>query len=243
MRFKIKVKQVIKPYETKEFEIDAYNALMAIQIFETTHPEYTRPEFHITAERRETERMTQKEGWYPGKGIFTARLRPVILPLNRLFDMQDQLIEHKFPHEKAQVMDNIISYAGDVYREMAGGVYRHAPHFGYVYEKWENLAYWGAAPPRGALQEGDWEEFRKQVQDPTYRIRRDEYLRKLQVLKGATEKTSMELKRKAIMIAALDMIEALIEWFESLNPVAAPKAQLDKLTDAIGNYFPQFWEE
>lgn len=52
MRFKIKVKQVIRPYETKEFEIEAFNAVMAERIFlMVDHPEYDKPEFHITVEK------------------------------------------------------------------------------------------------------------------------------------------------------------------------------------------------
>lgn len=52
VRFKVKLKQVVRPYETKEFEIEAFNALMAERVFLTTHPEYDIPEWHITVEKQ-----------------------------------------------------------------------------------------------------------------------------------------------------------------------------------------------
>lgn len=51
MRFKIKLKQVIRPYATTEFEIDAFNAIMAERIFLMTHPEYDVPEWHLSIEK------------------------------------------------------------------------------------------------------------------------------------------------------------------------------------------------
>ena len=51
MRFKIKLKQVVKPYETKEFEMEAANAVMAERAFLMFHPEYDVPEWHIIVER------------------------------------------------------------------------------------------------------------------------------------------------------------------------------------------------
>lgn len=158
--------------------------------------------------------------------------------LDRLYALQDQLLEHKFPHEKAQFMDDIISYAGDIYREMA-----KACDFYYIYRKWESLndklrLWFGPW-----LRDGDIEEIVAQMKDTTYKMRRDEFMRNLEKLKGETIKTPMDPKRKDVMVASLDMIEGLIFWFESLNRWNPPIQQLDKLTDAIGRYFPQFWEE
>ena len=51
MRFKIKLMQVVRPYERKEFEIEAFNALMAQRIFLMTHSEYDIPEWHISIEK------------------------------------------------------------------------------------------------------------------------------------------------------------------------------------------------
>jgi hypothetical protein len=150
--------------------------------------------------------------------------------------MQDSLLEHKFPCEKAQIMDTCISYAGDIYREMAGGVYQHEPHFGYVYEKWVNLT--GLK-----LTEGDWEEIKEQLFTRDYEARRDLFLGNLQKVRKATEERFMDAKRKEVMLSALIMIDALISWFDSLNPHARPAYQLDMLTGAIGSYFPQFWTD
>jgi len=162
----------------------------------------------------------------------TVRLMP-------LFDMQDSLIEHKFPHEKAAIIDTVISLPGDIYREMT-----HAyPHYGYVGEKWEKLTTYCARPPLSWLQAGDWEEIRNQLQDPSYKALRDQYLSNLQMLREATMRMDMDPKRQAVMIESLDMIKALILWFESQDPYAPPRQQLDRLTDAVAGYFPrEFFE-
>jgi len=160
---------------------------------------------------------------------------PETLRLKPLFDLQTSLIEHKFPHERTMVMDNVISCAGDIYREMT-----HAyPDFGYVGEKWERLMTWAAKPPLSWLQAGDWEEIRKQLQDPTYKFQRDLYLSNIQRLREETVKTPMDPKRSAVMTESLDMIKALIFWFESQNPYAPPSKQLDRLTNTIADYFPR----
>jgi len=173
----------------------------------------------------------ETKGW---EEVFpeTIRLKP-------LFDMQDSLIEHKFPHEKAQIIDTIISHTGDIYREMT-----HAyPHYGYVGEKWERLTTWTAKPPLSWLQAGDWEEIKTQIQDPSYKALRDQYLSNLQRLREETLKMPMDPNRSAVMVESLDMIKALIFWFESQNPYEPPRQQLDRLTDAIAKYFPrEFFE-
>ncbi len=162
----------------------------------------------------------------------------------RLFELQDQLIEHKFPHEKAQVMDDIISAAGDIYREMVGGVYKHTtPYYGYIDEKWSKLTkYTSFRIPY--LTEGDWTEFKEQHMVPSYGTRRDEYLRNLNILRDETSKTPMDGKRKDVLLAALDLIEGLISWFEGLIPRAMPTQQMERLTGTIADYFPKlFWRE
>jgi len=173
--------------------------------------------------------------------IFPAEIKgwpeafPETLRLKPLFDIQDSLIEHKFPHEKAKIIDTIISHAGDIYREMT-----HAyPHYGYIGEKWEKLSVYCVRPPLSWLQEGDWEEIREQLQDTSYKVQRDQYLSNLQRLREETTKMPMDPKRKAVMTESLDMINALIFWFESQDPYAPPRQQLDRLTDAIANYFPR----
>jgi len=81
------------------------------------------------------------------------------------------------------------------------------------------------------------------MREPYYKPRRDEYLRNLERLKAETIKARIDEKRKSVMLAALNIIEGLIRWFESLDPYKYPKAEMDALTDAIANYFPeQFYE-
>jgi len=165
---------------------------------------------------------------------------PETLRLKPLFDMQDSLIEHKFPHEKSAIIDWIISCPGDIYRNMTHGY----PDFAYIMEKWERLSSYAARSPLSKLQAGDWEEIRKQVQDPSYKALRDQYLSNLQRLREETLKMPMDPKRSAVMVESLDMIKALIFWFESLDPYAPPRQQLDRLTDSIAKYFPrEFFEE
>jgi len=164
---------------------------------------------------------------------------PETLRLKPLFDMQDNLIEHKFPHAKSAIIDWIISCPGDIYRNMTHGY----PDFAYIMEKWERLSSYAARPPLSKLQAGDWEEIRNQLRDPSYKVQRDQYLSNLQRLREETTKMPMDPKRKAVMTESLDMIKAVIFWFESQDPYAPPRQQLDRLTAAVAGYFPrEFFE-
>lgn len=160
--------------------------------------------------------------------------------LHKLFVLQDKLIEHKFPI--SGIFQMRISDAGDIYREMAGGRYRREPYYPYIDEKWARLISFTSR--RFYLTEGDIEDLRYQIGDPSYRARRDEYLRNLQSLKEETTRTPMDPKRGDVMMAALDMISALAFWFESLDRFHPPTAQMDRLTETISLYFPEeFYRE
>jgi hypothetical protein len=164
---------------------------------------------------------------------------PETLRLKPLFDMQDSLIEHKFPHEKSAIIDWIISCPSDIYRNMTHGY----PDFGYVMEKWERLNSYAARPPLSKLQANDWEEIKEQINEPTYKERRDQYLGNLVRLREETVKMPMDPKRSAVMVESLDMIKALIFWFESQDSYEPPRQQLSRLTDAVHAYFPrEFFE-
>lgn len=164
-----------------------------------------------------------------------------IWALRTLFEMQNSTIEHSFPHEKAAIIDWILSDSvGDIYRSAT----EIQPHFGYIYDKWSmRVVYYISYPPLSGLQAGDWDEIREQVTDPTYKPRRDKWLQDLAALRDATVQTAMEPKRKTLMLAVLDLQKACVYWFESLDPGNPPITERDKLTDAISEYFPQFWEE
>lgn len=172
--------------------------------------------------------------------LYLGKLRARIAQqetLYELFELQTQLIEHKFPHDFIVIHEFLISAAGDIYREMT----RRWPHYRYIEEKWSTLQKYCSRPP--GLTVGDWSALKELMQMPTYKAERDTYLEKLHLLKDITEKVKIDLKRKNIMLESLNMIEALIGWFESLNPFQNPLDQLDKLTDAIATYFPiKFWE-
>jgi hypothetical protein len=157
--------------------------------------------------------------------------------LERLFKLQDSLIEHKFPSNHIAIHEYLISCAGDIYREMT----HKTPYFRYIDEKWRALMKY--CYRLGGLTKGDYEELAMLMREPYYKPRRDEYLRNLERLKAETIKARIDEKRKSVMLAALNMIEGLIRWFESLDPYKYPKAEMDALTDAIANYFPeQFYE-
>ena len=157
--------------------------------------------------------------------------------LIHLFRLQDRLIEHEFPYNGIAIHEYIISCAGDIYREMA----KRWPHYGYVDEKWSTLTKWCYGS--GGLVWGDYILLKRLMESPSYQHKRDEYLRNLRLLREETVKVPMDIKRKQIMLESLEMIEALIKWFESLKH-HPPREQLDKLTEAISNYFPrEFWAE
>jgi len=152
-----------------------------------------------------------------------------------LWNLQDTLIEHKFPYDYIAIHEHLISCAGDIFREMC----QRSPHFEYVYEKWYTLSgYVGRYP---GLTEGDIEELNMLFKEKWYLPQRNEYLANLQKLKQATIDTPIDPKRKEVMLASLDMIDALVHYFESLNRYAVPTHAIDRLTGAIGAYFPEFW--
>ncbi len=83
-----------------------------------------------------------------------------IWALRPLFEMQSNTIEHSFPHEKAAIIDWILSDSiGDIYRAMC----EIHPHYGYVMEKWTRVTKYVTRPPLSGLQSGDWDEIREQL--------------------------------------------------------------------------------
>jgi len=160
------------------------------------------------------------------------------IELHNLFWIQDELLEHKFPYDYIAVHEYLISCAGDIYREMT----RRHPHYGYIEEKWVTLQKYCFRP--GGLTSGDFAELKMLLQEPFYRPQRDLYLKNLEELKAETTKAEIEDTRKKVMLASLDMISALITWFESLNPDELPIDALDSLTGSIAEYSPkQFYAE
>lgn len=180
--------------------------------------------------------------WYPGK-LFGQAFGQVTVQQGSLFslyDLQTNLIEHKFPNEHTNLIENRVSDAGDIYREMT----EMYPDLNYIMEKAERLKKWTSLTGgfRGGpyLTEGDWEEIKEEITDPFYRVSRNQYMTNLQRLRDETAKTVEYGTRKDVMLASLDMIQSLITWFESMNPKASPQHSLTHLTYAIGNHFPQY---
>ena len=167
----------------------------------------------------------------------TVMLSREELELGRLFQLQDTLIEHKFPTNHIAIHEYLISCAGDIYREMT----HRTPYYRYIDEKWRALMEY--CYRLGGLRKGDYEELAELIREPYYKPRRDAYLRNLERLKAETIKARIDEKRKRVMITALNIIEGLIRWFESLDPYKYPKAEMDTLTDAIADYFPKKFYE
>ena len=155
----------------------------------------------------------------------------------RLFELQDQLIEHKFPYNHLVIHEYLISCAGDIYREIA----KRYPDYNYIYEKWTTLQKW--CQRTGGLTWGDYILYKRLMGEPYYDNKKRLYMQNLETLKQKTDETPMDLKRKTIMLKSLAMIEGLITWVERLHP-PPPHEELDELTEAIADYFPeQFWSE
>lgn len=180
--------------------------------------------------------------WYPGK-LFGQVFGQVTVQQGNLFslyDLQTNLIEHKFSNEHTNMIENRVSDAGDIYREMT----ETYPDLRYIMEKMERLKKW-ASPTGGFrggpyLTEGDWEEIKEEITDPLYNTSRNQYMTDLQRLRDETEKTVEYGTRKDVMLASLDTIQSLILWFESMNPKASPQHSLTHLTYAIGKHFSQY---
>lgn len=149
--------------------------------------------------------------------------------LSYLFELQTGLVEHKFPKDHVAEHEFQISNAGDIFRAMTGRI----PDCGYIGQKLESL--------RNYLDEdyppiGDFREFKELMLEPYYKPRKEAFLRDLQKLKEATKNMFLDATRKKIMLEALSMIEALIAWFESLNPHRPPKNDLTRLINAVNSY-------
>jgi len=156
--------------------------------------------------------------------------------LDKLWILQDDLIEHKYP--TSGITEYVISSAGDIYREMAD----EHPWLPYIDEKWTTLSRYCFIGRYGfGFVARDFEELRDMVKEPDYDSQRITYMANLQKLREATVNTSMDPKRKRVMLASLDMIKALADWFNSLivEMPAQVSVAFDELTDAIANYFPR----
>lgn len=157
--------------------------------------------------------------------------------LLRLFQLQNTLIEHKFPENHLAIHEYLISCAGDIFREMT----RMYPWYPYINEKWGTLQKWCRG--QGNLRWGDYILYERLMAEPYYAEKKNLYMQNLKILKDQTTETNMEPKRKVVMLKALAMIYGLITWFESLHP-PPPHKELEELTDAIADYFPkEFWED
>lgn len=150
----------------------------------------------------------------------------------KLFELQDQLIEHKFPYDFIAIHEYLISCAGDIYREMT---HKH-PWYPYIDEKWSMLTKY--CYRSGGLTWGDYILYERLMHEPYYESKRRQFMEGLQSLKEQTRSTVMDEKRKRVMMKSLEMIEGLIKWFESLHP-PPPHTELDELTGAIADYFPE----
>lgn len=162
-------------------------------------------------------------------------LRPMWFP--KLYDIQNSLLEHKFPTPNRY--EYIISAAGDIYRMMT----EKYPDYNYINEKWEILTKYCSSWSNWFFGESDTQAIRRSMADPMYITKRNEYIKNLHLLKEETLKTPIEQKRQSLMVKSLDMIEALIIWFESTNWRKPPIRELEALTDAFATFFPdKFYE-
>lgn len=135
--------------------------------------------------------------------------------LDSLYEMQTKLIEHKYP--VMGVWELIIAHAGDIYRGLA----HSTPDCGYIGEKETRLSRY---LDEYTLNTADFEEWRDSVQRMhmgTYLAKKDQYLENLAKLRKATEEAQMDASRKEAMLASLDLIRKLVQWYEE-SPSAMP---------------------
>ncbi len=156
-------------------------------------------------------------------------------PLRLLFELQTQLIEHKFPINRIAEHEYQLSNAGDIFRSMT----ERSPDYGYIGPKVDSISRYFAAD-----NSGDFREYKELMVMPHYKAERDKYLRNLAELKVLTVKAYIDLKRKDVMLNALDLARGTVLWFESSDPYRPPKRALEKLTGSLERFFPaQFREE
>lgn len=129
----------------------------------------------------------------------------------RLYHLQDETVEHKFPHNVILFPDEMLSCAGDIYREIAG---RNWPAPSYLSEKLWRLDKNIINNPYGI--EDFWWTVREEKKMPRAWARgRDDFLATLKNLYHATEIAQISFDRKAAMLAALKLEIAMVYWYES----------------------------
>jgi hypothetical protein len=165
----------------------------------------------------------QKTGEYIPKSKRPAHNRSM------LFDMQTVLIEHKFPANYIAVHEYQISNAGDIFRSMTGGT----PDPGYINQKIESLFKY--------LKDnnlGDFRDYQELMKEPFYKEQREKYMKNLEELERLTKKAHIDLKRKEVMLRALELTRKIILWFESGRPHRPPTEAMKKLLESLDRYYP-----
>ncbi len=149
--------------------------------------------------------------------------------------MQDVMIEHKFPANHIAEHEYQLSNAGDIYRSMT----ESSPDYGYIGPKLDSLTNY-----INADNTGDFREYKQLMRMPGYKQKRDKYLANLAMLKTLTVTSYVDLKRKDVMLDALELIRGIVLWFESGRVHNPPRRALEKLTSSLEKFFPaQTWIE
>lgn len=186
--------------------------------------------------KRLLEDWPEVAGSNPGNPGNPALVEPTEHPtLQSLFNLQDAMIEHKFPTDHIAEHEYQISNAGDIYRSMT----ESSPDPGYFGPKLDSISRY-----LDADNTGDFREYKQLMATPGYKPKRDKYMRNLAELKVLTVTSYIDLKRKDVMLDALELIRGIVLWFESGRVHDPPKRALEKLAGSLEKFFPaQVWEE
>ena len=127
----------------------------------------------------------------------------------KLYEMQESLLEHKYPHNPPMMPEILISCAGDIFREISG---RTWPAPMYLSEKLGTLKSYIATD---ADIEYFWWTVETQKKDnPNYHREVEIFLKNLERVHKATSVANISFDRKEAMLAALNMQWYLVKWFE-----------------------------
>jgi hypothetical protein len=147
--------------------------------------------------------------------------------LERLSDLQKELLEHTFPHKVSYIPDLLLSEACEIYREMT----KKSPDSGNLREKL------GGIEQIVIYENGrDWNSIVAEVETgERYESKRGAYLQNLSRLEEETRNASIAEGRKKVMLDALQLQRVMIDWFEGGNRTSVEE-QFEKLEeDALGS--------
>jgi len=180
-------------------------------------------------------------GFHPSK-ISNPTIKSSEKKLMNLFNLQDKLIEHKYPVQG--IWSTMIMHAGDVYRGLCKGKQNGA----YINEKMNKLNRF-MNDNTFPLSKSEMVEFwyyangeygnkynEEKHKKPAMDKQRAQFNINLAKLTKETSEANIDPKRKRAMLFSLNMIKSLVTYYESKSPSFSPDIEWVNMKGAVEWY-------